>query len=222
MDAAQKIFPASVHRGTAGSPSVGEQKMTSPPPPDDCLSPAEVDAVLRALSPADWERALRLARFRASGLTDWTPESLLAEALAKLLAGERVWKRGVSALQTLKNVLHSLASNDRKKQKGAPIDRFATVDVGAGEEDGEDRVPGVAAVDDRSPERIMDGRSQLAAIEKLVADDEDAQMVLLAWSEGIRGKAAADDLGFDPKRYDAARQRLMRKLEPIANLRKNK
>ena len=57
------------------------------------------------------------------------------------------------------------------------------------------------------------------AIEKLVADDEDAQMVLMAWSEGIRGKAAAEDLGFDMKRYDAARKRLERKLEPIANLR---
>lgn len=193
--------------------------MSSPPPADDSLSLAEVDAALRALSPADWERALRLARFRAGGLADWTGESLLSEALAKLLAGERVWRRGVSALQTLKNVLHSLASNDRKKQTGAPIDRFATVDVGAGGTEDEDHMPGVIAVDDRSPESIVDGRSQLVAIEKLVADDEDAQMVLMAWSEGIRGKAAAEDLGFDMKRYDAARKRLERKLEPIANLR---
>lgn len=193
--------------------------MSSPPPADDSLSLAEVDAALRALLPADWERALRLARFRAGGLADWTGESLLSEALAKLLAGERVWRRGVSALQTLKNVLHSLASNDRKKQTGAPIDRFATVDVGAGGTEDEDHMPGVIAVDDRSPESIVDGRSQLVAIEKLVADDEDAQMVLMAWSEGIRGKAAAEDLGFDMKRYDAARKRLERKLEPIANLR---
>lgn len=193
--------------------------MSSPPPADDSLSLAEVDAALRALPPADWERALRLARFRAGGLADWTGESLLSEALAKLLAGERVWRRGVSALQTLKNVLHSLASNDRKKQTGAPINRFATVDVGAGGTEDEDHMPGVIAVDDRSPESIVDGRSQLVAIEKLVADDEDAQMVLMAWSEGIRGKAAAEDLGFDMKRYDAARKRLERKLEPIANLR---
>ncbi|MBT2305487.1 hypothetical protein J7E70_34410 [Variovorax paradoxus] len=194
--------------------------MSSPPLPDDSLRPAEVDAALRVLSPADWERALRLARFRAGGLADWTGESLLSDALSKLLAGERVWRRGVSALQTLKNVLHSLASNDRKKQTGAPIDRFATVDVGAGGDEGEDHPPGVAAVDERSPESVVDGRSQLAAIEKLVADDEDGQLVLMAWSEGIRGKAAAEDLGFDMKRYDAARKRLERKLEPIANLRK--
>ena len=85
--------------------------MSLPPTADDRLSLPEVEAALRALSPADWERALRLARFRVGGLADWTGESLLSEALAKLLAGERVWRRGVSALQTLKNVLHSLASN---------------------------------------------------------------------------------------------------------------
>ena len=193
--------------------------MHLPPNADDSLSLPEVEVALRALSPADWERALRLARFRVGGLADWTGESLLSEALAKLLAGERVWRRGVSALQTLKNVLHSLASNDRKKQTGAPIDRFATVDVGVGDAEDEDHVPGVVAIDDRSPERIVAGRSQLAAIENLVADDEDAQMVLMAWSEGIRGKAAAEDLGFDMKRYDAARKRLERKLETVSNLR---
>ncbi|MDP9606950.1 UNVERIFIED_ORG: hypothetical protein J2W38_006770 [Variovorax paradoxus] len=193
--------------------------MSLPPTADDRLSLAEVEAALRALSPADWERALRLARFRVGGLVDWTGESLLSEALAKLLAGERVWRRGVSALQTLKNVLHSLASNDRKKQTGAPIDRFATVDLGVDDAEDEDYVPGVVAIDERSPERIAAGRSQLAAIESLVADDEDAQMVLMAWSEGIRGKAAAEDLGFDMKRYDAARKRLERKLETVSNLR---
>ena len=195
--------------------------MSSPAPTDDRLSLAEVDAALRALSTADWERAYRLARFRAGGLADWTGESLLSEALAKLLAGERVWRRDVSALQTLKNVLRSLASNDRKKQVGSPIDRFATVDVGAGGTEDEDQVSGVAAVDDLSPENIMDARSQLMAIEKLVANDEDAQLVLMAWSEGIRGKDAAEDLGFDMKRYEAARKRLERKLEPIENLRKS-
>ena len=193
--------------------------MSLPPNADDRLSLPEVEAALRALSPADWERALRLARFRVGGLTDWTGESLLSEALAKLLSGERVWRRDVSGLQTLKNVLHSLASNDRKKQTGAPIDRFATVDLGVGDAEDEDHVSGVIAIDDRSPERIVAGRSQLAAIENLVADDEDAQMVLMAWSEGIRGKAAAEDLGFDMKRYDAARKRLERKLETVSDLR---
>lgn len=187
------------------------------PTPAESLSTAEVDAALRAMSAADWERALRLARFRAAGLPDWTGESLLSEALVKLMAGERVWRRDVQPLVTLANVMHSLASNDRKKQAGAPIDRFVTVDVGAGTEEGETQ--GVTAPDDRSPMVIADARSQLAAIEQLVADDEDAQMVLMAWCEGLRGKEAASDLGFEMNRYEAARKRLERKLKPLADLR---
>lgn len=195
--------------------------MSSPALIDDSLSLAEVDAMLRALSPADWARALRLARFRAGGLADWTGDDLLSEAFVRLLAGERIWRRGVSTLQTLKNVLHSLASNERKKQIGAPIDRHKTVDVGAGNDEDES-LPTVVTVDDRSPESIIDSRSQLAEIQRLVADDEDIQMLLMAWSDGVRGKAAAEELGFDMKRYDAARKRLERKLEPIADLRRPK
>ncbi|PLC05656.1 hypothetical protein CY658_00815 [Variovorax sp. RO1] len=64
-------------------------------------------------------------------------------------------------------------------------------------------MPGVVAIDGRSPEKIAAGRSQLAATEGLVTDD-DVQMVLKAWSEGIRDKAAAEDLGFNTKCHDAA------------------
>lgn len=191
--------------------------MPAMPTPDESLCATEVDAVLRAMTPAQWEKALRLARFRAAGLPHWSGESLLAEALAKLLAGDRVWRRGVDALVTLANVMHSLASNDRKKERNAPIDRFATVDMGAGVD--EDEPCGVSSPDDRSPMAVADAKSQLAAIEKLVEDDEDAQMVLMAWAEGLRGKEAAADLGFDMKRYDAARKRLERKLKPLADLR---
>lgn len=191
-------------------------------PPSDRLSHAEVDSQLRAMSGADWARALSLARMRAAGLTDWTGETLLAEALVKLLEGDRVWQPGVPPLVTLKVVMHSIASNIRKKEANAPIDQFLTVEVGAGDSNEDDMPQGVPAVDCRTPEQIVDARSQLAAIEKLVAGDEDAEMILMAWSEGLRGKQAAEDLGFDMKRYDAARQRLLRRLEAVASVRSSK
>lgn len=193
----------------------------------DRLSLEEVDATFRAMSPADWARALSLARLGAAGLIGWTEQTLLAEALVKLQSGERVWRRGVPPLVTLKVAMRSIASNEWKKAKAAPIDRFAVVDVGAGADpdahaENGDTSEGVSALDDRSPDQIVDSRSQLAAIETLVADDEDAAMVLMAWSEGLRGQEAAAELGFDMKRYNAARKRLERKLKPIANLRNTK
>lgn len=187
------------------------------------LSAAEVDAQLQAMSGADWARALSLARMRAAGLGDgWTGEALLAEILVRLADGTRIWRPGVAPLVTLSMAMWSLANGLRKKSKKGPIDQYATVEVGAGQDDEDDGPPGATAQDDRTPEDIADSKSQLAAIEKRVAGDEDAEMVLMAWSEGLRGKAAAEDLGFDAHRYDAARNRLLRLLAPFAAQRKEK
>ncbi|MFT3849823.1 MAG: hypothetical protein QM739_14475 [Propionivibrio sp.] len=68
----------------------------------DRLSTAEVEEEFRGFSGAEWKRALSLARMAVAGLPDWTPETLLGEALQKLLSGERTWKRGVAPLVTLK------------------------------------------------------------------------------------------------------------------------
>lgn len=189
--------------------------------PPNRLSTVEVEAEFRNFSEADWKRALSLARMRAAGLTDWTPESLLGETLLKLLSCERVWRRGVHALVTLKVAMRSIASNERKKARNAPIDEHHPVDVGAGDSgDNDDALALVQPKDDRDPAEIVDGRSQLAYIEKLVAGDEDAEEVLAAWSIGLRGKEAAEELGFEMNRYEAARKRLTDKLRPAADLRK--
>ena len=179
----------------------------------DRLSLLEVEALLRGMVIADWDHALRIARMRAAGLNEWTGEMLLAEAIVKLQSGERVWRRGVHPLVTLKVAMHSIASNVRKREARAPFDRYADVVVGADNE-GTDVVERVSAFD--APEEIVDSRQQLAAIEKLVADDDEAEKILVAWSEGLRGREAADDLGLDMQRYDAARHRLLRRLERVA------
>lgn len=193
--------------------------MTSYEQPSSHLSLIEVESAFRELSGADWKRAQSLARLCVVGLNDWTPETLLAEALVKLTSGERAWKRGVHPLVTLKTAMRSIASNNRKKAKNGPIDQYATVDVGAGESD-EDVSPGIQPEDARTPEEIVDERSQLKYIETLVADDEDAQMVLMVWADGLRGKEAAQELGFEMNRYEAARKRLLTRLSPAAALRK--
>jgi len=193
--------------------------MSSMEMPDNLLSPTEVEAEFHALSGADWKRAISLARLCAAGLADWTPENLLAEALVKLQSGERVWRRGVHALVTLKLAMRSIASNQRKKAENGPIDQHSTVEVGAGATDG-DALPGVQPEDHRTPESIVDARNQLEYILTLVAGDQDVESVLTAWSLGLRGKEAAQELGFEMKRYEAARKRLDTRLAPAVALRK--
>jgi len=197
--------------------------MEQPKPPDEePLSKAEREALLGAMSPGDWGRAESLARAAAHGLTDMTWEDLLQETLTDLLGEERVWQRGVHPLVTLKVAMHSVASNAKKKVENAPIDQFAVVSTGEEEAPEEGRSPPVHAVQHLGPQDTLEGRQQLAAIEQLVQGDDQAELVLMAWAMGFSGAEARQETGLDAKQFDAARQRLLRKLKSAAAARKPK
>lgn len=188
---------------------------------EESLTKAERESLLGALSPGDWERAFSMARLAAAGLVDLTPEDLLGDVVRDLLSCVRTWRRGVHPLVTLKVAMHSVASNARKKVAKAPIDQFATVSAGV-EEEAERARPPIHAVDERTPEDVVDARLQLARIEELIKGDEDAELILVAWAMGLRGVEAQKETGLDAKRYDAARQRILRKLKVVAEQRKTK
>jgi DNA-directed RNA polymerase specialized sigma24 family protein len=185
--------------------------------PEDDLTPQEVSAQLRSLSAADFKRAGSLAKMCAAGIPGMDAGDLLQEAMVKLLLGERVWRRGVHPLVTLKMVMLSIAFDARKKAKGA-IDWLAMIDDGTKTRD--TSCPGALEPDNCSPQEIVDGRSQLKYIESLVADDADASLVVTAWGLGMRGEEAARETGLEMNRYEAARKRVTKKLEPLAALRK--
>ena len=196
--------------------------MEQPKPPDDTpLSKAEREALLGAMSPGDWARAESLARVAAYGLTDMTAADLLHETLIDLLGGDRTWKRGVHPLVTLKVAMHSVASNAQKKVDNAPIDQFAMVSSGEADAPEGQRAP-VTAVEPLGPLDTLEGRQQLALIEQLVKGDAEAELVLTAWAMGYSGAEARLETGLDAKQFDAARQRLLRKLKPVAAARTTK
>ena len=196
--------------------------MEQPKPPDEePLSKAEREALLGAMSAGDWARAESLARVAAFGLTDMTADDLLQETLTDLLSGDRTWRRGVHPLVTLKVAMHSVASNAQKKVDNAPIDQFATVSTGEEEAPEGQRAP-VTAVERLGPLETLEGRQQLALIERLVKGDVQAELVLTAWAIGYSGAEAHEETGLDAKQFDAARQRLLRKLRPVAAARNTK
>jgi DNA-directed RNA polymerase specialized sigma24 family protein len=197
--------------------------MEQPKPPDEePLSKAEREALLGAMSPGDWARAESLARVAALGLTDMTAADLLQETLTDLLSGDRTWRRGVHPLVTLKVAMHSVASNAQKKVDSAPIDRFATVSTGEEEDALEGQAAPVTAVEQLGPSDTLEGRRQLVLIEQLVCGDDEAELVLMAWAMGYSGAEARQETGLDAKQFDAARQRLLRKLKPVAAARNTK
>jgi hypothetical protein len=196
----------------------GDRSMPLSETPEDGLTPEEVIAQLRGLSAADLKRAACLAKMCAAGVPGMEAGDLLQEAMVKLMLGERVWRRGVHPLVTLKMAMLSIAFDGRKKAKGA-IDWLATIDDGNAAQDDDTR-SGTPLQDDRSPDEIVDGRSQLEHIESLMADDADATLVVTAWGLGMRGEEAAEETGLGMNRYEAARKRVTKKLEPLAALRK--
>lgn len=176
----------------------------------DRLSVQEVRGVFDQMSEVDWKRAERLARVAAAGLRDLSPEDLLQETLVKLLAGERRFPRGRHTLVVLKTAMRSEASNARQRSRASPINSATAV---AGHANLPDSNPGVDAGDQRSPEIELIAKDQLDAILLALECDPDALMVAMAWLDGLRGSAAAEAAGLDVKAYDAARKRLMRRLE---------
>ncbi len=185
-------------------------------PPSEYLSTTEVDQALQGLSAADWLRAKSECRWISGNLPGFSGNDLLQEACVRLLAGGRHWKRGIPAVITLKNVMRSIASDTRESVKDGPMDVYAVVDQGAGTEDDDDSTVGVCAVELQTPDRVADANAQLAALQEAVKDDDDAQLLLMAWAEGLYGKEAAEELGFDMKRMDATRKRLERRIAALA------
>jgi hypothetical protein len=144
-------------------------------------------------------------------------EDLLQEAIAKFLEGARVWPTEVEAIVVLGKALRSIASNERKKYK--ELNSHVQIDSTDNSADSDDTREVVEPRTDITPLDMLDGRSQLDTLYALVTGDEDVELVLMAWSEGLRGKGAAELAGLDAKRYDAARNRLIRKLAPLAKQR---
>jgi len=183
-----------------------------------------VEAALRQLAnnPADMTRAKSLSRLRAAGLDDCSPEDLLQETMVSLLAGNRRWPRGVHTLVVLKTAMHGIASNLRKRSDKGAINR--RIEVDAAKEEGAETTMAVktpTAIEDVTPVEIVNAKSELDAIQRAVAGDDEVELVLMAWADGLRGKEAAEALDFDMNTYEAARKRLIRKLGPIEALRRH-
>ncbi|WP_418124360.1 hypothetical protein [Variovorax sp. 160MFSha2.1] len=187
--------------------------MSAIPEPEERLSKAEVEAALKGLSPADWARATSIATAFCGGLTGWTPDDLLQEALCSLLDETRIWRPGLHPLVVLKTAMRSIASNARKHNGVSPIDENVVVDpFEAGEDEKTPVAHGKVTI---TPEDELSGKQQMAALYAKLCGDEDLELLAMTWADGLRGADARDALGWDEKTYDAARNRLLRRLKTL-------
>lgn len=179
------------------------------------LQRAEVDAALVRLvqDSGEMARARKLARVIAHGLQAMDSEDLLGNAMMLLLAERRKWPRGLSTLKILKGVMRSVAYCTRRK-----LDYLLAEDLGASsaensEVESSPLAEGVSPETD--PARAVEGESDLVAVQNAVKGDEELEFLVEALAEGLTGMGIAKELGWDAKRYDAARNRLSRRLAAL-------
>lgn len=185
------------------------------------LTRDQVEAILAGFGDADWERAQTIAATLCGGVTGWSAEDLLQEALTKFLEGDRSWPSGVHPMVVLKNVMHSIASNERKSNRASPIDEQVEVDPFETGDEAE-KVASVRSSSGATPEDVVSGKQQMAALYAALAGDDDLQMLVMVWADGLRGEEARAELGWDAKKYDAERKRLTRRLEKLDAQRRQK
>lgn len=184
------------------------------------LTKAEVEAILSGLGPADWRRAESIANGFCGGLTGWTPEDLLQETLVSLLDGSRIWRPNLHPLVVLKTAMRGIASNARKHNNTSPVDENIVVDPFEVDED--DKTPVAHGKVIVTPEDELSGKQQMAALYAKLGGDGELEDLATAWACGLRGADAREELGWDEKKYDAARNRLQRRLDALAPDRRTK
>lgn len=188
--------------------------MPEPEPPKH-LQRAEVDVALVRLvqDSGEMARARKLARVIAHGLPAMDAEDLLRKAMMLLLAERRKWPRGLSTLVMLKGVMRNVAYRTRRK-----LDYLLAEDLGAlSDEDSEvESSPLAEGVSpETDPARAVEGESELVAVQNAVKGNEELEFFVEALAEGLTGMGIAKELGWDGKKYDAARKRLSRRLAAL-------
>lgn len=170
----------------------------------------EIRAELEALTGADWARLRTIASSRVLGLVGWAWNDLLHEAMTKLLAGERTCPVGVHSVVMLSMAMQSIASNERESDHASPFepDEVDHLDDLA-RESGAPAVAGTAVADTFTQVAVLE---TAAALDKAFAGDEEIQLLATAWAIGLRGGEAAKELGWNHQRFEAVRQRFLRRI----------
>jgi DNA-directed RNA polymerase specialized sigma24 family protein len=151
------------------------------------------------MSEPDMRRAERIADFLGHRLPGMKGEDLLQEIYTQFLSGDRRFPRGVPPLVVLKTAMRSEASNVRKAGRASPVDPRYEIET-------------IVTPDRRTPEAEILAREELEGLIATCSGDPDAELVVMAWIDGLKGEVARESTGLNAMAFDAARKRATRKL----------
>ena len=179
------------------------------------LTAEEVLAAFEALSPDDKRKLIVIERKFLGGSGRQRGE-LYREALCRALLGERHCPRALPIIAFLIQTMRSIASHDRERQS-----KQTSLDPGDVAMAEASRLsPGLAS-DQLDPEEHLLATENAAAADTVAKiqghfeGDEQCQMVLLGWAEGLRGKDLRDFVDVDQVRLDYLGKKIRRKMNKL-------
>ena len=177
----------------------------------DYYSIDEVRAILSKLSHADQVKLRQIARYQASKIRNCDADDLLSEALTRVCEGRRKWPRGLEIAHFMKKVFGSIITSEAKHYVYAS-EYEAEAEVGiSGEVDGTNEPMQVDFHPD--PSDVIDAQQMLQSLLAVLSDDAQALAVAMSLAEGLKAKDAQQKFNISPQQYDAARNRLRRKIK---------
>lgn len=185
---------------------------------DAAATPEAIAAAIEALTPADLARLRRFADHRIWMLGPKaqcdTGAELLNIAVLAALERTRRWNKSEVGFPTFMfGAMRSITSNWAKsyKPEGAPI---LEADLRRENEEGNVLNPLDVLREQRSgPEQRISNQETLEQIEALFKEDEQAQKVLMAWQDGLKGPAVRDLWKYSQKEFNAIVRRIRRHIE---------
>jgi DNA-directed RNA polymerase specialized sigma24 family protein len=198
-----------------GSMGMGIGMKEAPDSSGENLSAEEIGAAFGSLSAGDKLKLEAIEAIKRSG-TRFKSGQLIHEAVCQAILGERKCPRGIAVMAFLVQTMRSIASHERERQR-----RFVPLVAVPREGEAGSAGPALSRTAESVAVREVERLAQSAETDEtnlnMFDGDEKAQLVLMAWADGYRGKDLREVTGLDQAAVDYAAKRIrgkMRKLYP--------
>lgn len=171
-------------------------------PENEHLSISEIQSELRKLTDADLLRLGKIGE-RYARRCPMDADDLLNEAITESLTGDRRCPRNVVLTAFLAQTMRSIAFNEKRKAKQAPIQE--PVDNDAANDP-------LLSLPNEGPTILetVEAKSELEALFALFDQDGDVKMLLMGLQDGCEPDEICGITGWDRKTYSTVRKRLRR------------
>ena len=158
------------------------------------LSQGEIIALVRSLTPGQKTALVKVAKLYARR-TDYEFSDLIQEAYSRVLAGDRVWRRDLSAVTFLSGVMRSIAWEWRRSGDAAVDDADLS--------------------DEGSEARGVIARLDVQRVLSLFDDDPVAKRVAAGMMVGTGAEEMQVACGLSRTEYESKRKKVRRRIEKL-------